>query len=164
MCHGGDMTEQTTTDDVARPRPAEEAPSFDVRQAAAGAVLGGLSGLIPIGRLHGWGLRAYVAAPAVFVVPVGWVATRQQAETSGPSSSSSSSSSHRVAIVAAAAAAISTGQMLGVVVDRRAEGWLRSRGVARPRLVMAAASAVVGAVAAGRSSDERDGETRGGGD
>lgn len=138
------MTQQTTVDDATRARHAAGASGdFDAGQAAAGAVLGGLSGLIPIGRLHGWGLRAYVAAPAVLVVPVGWVATREKA---GPW--------HRAALVAAAGAAISTGQLFGVLLDRRAEGWLRSRGMTRPRLVMAAASAVVGAVASGRSSDE----------
>lgn len=93
----------------------------------------------PVGRLHGRGLAAFVALPAVAAAGVGYaIATSQLPDASN---------TRRVGIAALAGGAIAAGQALNVVVDRAAMNWLAPR-VSKPRLVWMAGSAVIGAASA----------------
>ena len=106
----------------------------DLTRCAAVGAAGALSGLLPIGKLHGAGRVAYVAIPGALGAGAATYLLREEPM------------SKRVAVGALTGGALMLGQSLAVTLDRAAVAWLQGRGVAQPRLVIAGVSAVIGAV------------------
>lgn len=109
-----------------------------LRSPATAAVLGGLSGLVPVGRARGVWKLVLVGGPAALVA--GAVAVGQHRDEDGASARSGLSA----AAFPAAAGVLTAGVEWGaLVLDREAEAFLRRRGAPSPRLVLAAVSAVL---------------------
>lgn len=115
----------------------------DLTRCAAVAAAGALNGLLPIGKLHGAGRVAYVTIPGALGAGAATYLLREETVKK------------RAAVGALTGGALMLGQSLAVTLDRAAVGWLQRRGVTRPSLVIAAASAVLGAVVEYLDDDER---------
>lgn len=119
-----------------------------IRHVVGSGIAGGLLGLLPIGRLRGWGKAAFIGLPAALVLGVTVVFASRLDDTSARKQFAGAG--------AAAAAAIAVSQWLGHVIDRAAEGFLRRRDTARPRAAIAVAS---GIATAGLALLDNDAET-----
>ena len=97
-------------------------------------IAGGLLGLLPVGRLHGWAKAAFVLIPAVALFLGGLLYARRTIDVS---------TRRRLVLTSAVGAlAIGVSQWLGVVIDRAVDEFLRRRKVKRPRAVIAAISGI----------------------
>lgn len=106
-----------------------------MNRVAAMGLVGVLVGAVPIGRLRGLGRIAYTGAACAVGGGVGLLAAGDEPMNK------------RLTVAALAAGALGGGAALGVSLDRALEGALARR-IARPRLAIATASGLVGAVAA----------------
>ncbi|WP_299039740.1 hypothetical protein [uncultured Pseudokineococcus sp.] len=133
-----------------------------LRSPVTAAVVGGLGGLVPVGRATGVLRAVLVGAPAALVATAVAVGQRQGPDEPSPSAAAPARSPRPAdavlpaeaglpsgAALPAAAAVLTAGvQWLALALDREAEAFLRRRGAAHPRLVIAAVSAVLTVLAA----------------
>ena len=114
---------------------------------AAQGLAGGAMGLIPLGRLTGWGQGLFIGIPAIVAAAGGaaWAAA-----------SPKPARGRKLCAAGAATALLAGGQWLAIAVDRKMEAWLRKHGVRHPRLVIAAASGVATAAVAVLEGKERE--------
>ena len=105
-----------------------------VTRAAGFGAAGTALGLLPVGRLEGWGRTVFIGGPAALAAGLGVVATRANAER------------RKTAVVTVAGSAgLAFSQWLWVAGDRSAERWLARR-VSHPRVVIAAFNGVATAL------------------
>ena len=116
-----------------------------LRSPVTAAVVGGLGGLVPVGRATGALRAALVGAPAALVAAAVAVGQHHGAEEISSSVVAPEGSSLPAGAALPAAAAVLTAgvQWFSLVLDREAEAFLRRRGPPHPRLVLAGLSAVL---------------------
>ena len=99
----------------------------------AQGLAGGALGLLPLGRLTGWGKALFIGLPAAAAAAGGTLWTL---------SSTGKGLGRKAAVSFAGTAVLAGSQWLAIVIDRKMESGLRKRGVTCPRLVIAAISGV----------------------
>lgn len=122
-----------------------------VVSTSASALAGGAWALVPVGRARGLVRVLLVGLPAVVVVAAMTGGQRARVAAKGEGSLRAA-----IALPAVAGGAVAFTHWAALGLDRRFETFLVRRGVRRPRLVMAAAWAVITPLllALDRSADE----------